>query len=104
VPSEWTTMLGRRLRKIIQNVFSDEQLIIPIAGLSNVYIDYITTFEEYLEQRYEGSSNVFGPLTESIMLKEFHVLATNIKNNIQTEDEDEIADLSNSQVTTFIPS
>jgi len=46
IPSEWTTMLGRRLRKVLQSVFNDEQLIIPISGLSNVYIDYITTFEE----------------------------------------------------------
>jgi len=37
------------------------------------------------------------------MLKEFYNLANNIKNNIQTEDEDQIIDLSNEQVTAFIP-
>jgi len=42
VPSEWTTTMGRRLRKILLKEFNkDKELIkyIPIAGLSNVYID-----------------------------------------------------------------
>jgi len=51
VPSEWTTMMGRRLRRIIKNNFPESNIKIPIAGLSNVYIDYVTTFEEYLKQR-----------------------------------------------------
>jgi len=36
VPSEWTTMVGRRLRKIIASIFTDKNIKIPIAGLSNV--------------------------------------------------------------------
>jgi len=36
VPSEWTTMLGRRLRKLVQKSFTDSNIKIPIAGLSNV--------------------------------------------------------------------
>jgi len=49
VPGEFTTMAGRRFRNQIDKVASDS---IPgvktiIAGLSNVYTHYITTFEEY---------------------------------------------------------
>ena len=34
-----------------------------IAGLTNTYSSYVTTFEEYQEQRYEGASTIFGPHT-----------------------------------------
>ena len=49
VPGEITTMAGRRLRNQIDKMVGDS---IPnvkaiIAGLSNVYSHYITTFEEY---------------------------------------------------------
>ena len=34
---------------------------VVIGGLSNMYGDYTTTFEEYQAQRYEGASTIFGP-------------------------------------------
>lgn len=34
-----------------------------IAGLTNTYSSYVTTFEEYQAQRYEGASTIFGPHT-----------------------------------------
>lgn len=37
---------------------------ILLSGLSNVYTDYITTFEEYQQQRYEGASTIYGPHTQ----------------------------------------
>ena len=36
---------------------------VVIAGLANTYSSYVTTFEEYAEQRYEGASTIFGPHT-----------------------------------------
>ena len=36
---------------------------VVIAGLANTYSSYITTFEEYAVQRYEGASTIFGPHT-----------------------------------------
>lgn len=36
---------------------------ITIAGLTNTYSSYVTTFEEYQAQRYEGASTIFGPHT-----------------------------------------
>lgn len=36
---------------------------VVLAGLTNTYSSYITTFEEYGVQRYEGASTIFGPHT-----------------------------------------
>jgi len=53
VPSEFTTMSGRRLREAIQKVMSDmceDEIVINsviIAGLCNTYSDYVATPEEY---------------------------------------------------------
>lgn len=51
VPGEFTTMAGRRFRNAI-NLESDTSGGLTgtktiIAGLSNVYTHYVTTFEEY---------------------------------------------------------
>lgn len=34
-----------------------------LAGLTNTYSSYITTYEEYHVQRYEGASTLYGPHT-----------------------------------------
>ncbi|EEB20546.1 ceramidase, putative [Pediculus humanus corporis] len=50
VPGEFTTMSGRRMKKQITKRMMENGLVNPwpiIAGLSNTYSDYITTFEEY---------------------------------------------------------
>ncbi|XP_028264532.1 neutral ceramidase isoform X2 [Parambassis ranga] len=52
---------------------SDMEVV--IAGLSNVYTHYITTYEEYQVQRYEGASTIYGPHTLSAYLHKFRGLA-----------------------------
>ena len=51
VPGEFTTMAGRilrdHLREIIRLYEPDNEPIVTIAGLSNLYTHYITTPEEY---------------------------------------------------------
>lgn len=58
--TEFTTMAGRRLRDAVKTVLSSgnsgENLHVVIAGLTNTYSQYVTTFEEYEVQRYEVSS------------------------------------------------
>lgn len=57
--TEFTTMAGRRLREAVKETlissgngeFDDENVV--IAGLTNAYSQYISTFEEYEQQRYE---------------------------------------------------
>ena len=69
-PAEFTTMAGRRLKRTMKSVFGDDVRVV-IAGLSNTYSSYVTTFEEYQEQRYEAGSTVFGPHTLTAYLNLF---------------------------------
>lgn len=58
--TEFTTMAGRRLRDAVKTVLTSgsngANVHVVIAGLTNTYSQYITTFEEYEVQRYEVSS------------------------------------------------
>ncbi|XP_016512699.2 neutral ceramidase 2-like [Nicotiana tabacum] len=81
VPGEFTTMAGRRLREAVKETlissgngeFDDENVV--IAGLTNAYSQYISTFEEYEQQRYEAASTLYGPHTLSAYIQEFEKLA-----------------------------
>ncbi|OWF56536.1 Synaptogyrin-2 [Mizuhopecten yessoensis] len=80
VPAEFTTMSGRRTRDavtaaLIQGGFPANTVSV-IAGLSNDYADYVTTYEEYQQQRYEGGSTIYGPHTLKAFIQELVTLAT----------------------------
>lgn len=70
VPGEFTTMSGRRLRSIIAKTAPEAKKVV-IAGLSNIYSDYIATPEEYQAQRYEAASTIYGPHTLDIYLNKY---------------------------------
>lgn len=79
VPAEFTTMSGRRTRDavkktLVANGFPADTIPV-IAGLSNDYADYVTTFEEYQEQRYEAASTIFGPRTLDAYIQQYVMLA-----------------------------
>lgn len=80
VPTEMTTMAGRRLRErikarlVAKGVVSQDAVVV-IAGLGNAYADYTTTFEEYQQQRYEGASTIYGPHQLNAYIQEFTRLA-----------------------------
>jgi len=81
IPAEVTTVAGRRLAKVAlgaalegdgsdeanenksKSYSNDATYKVIINGLANGYSGYVTTFEEYQAQRYEGASNLFGPNT-----------------------------------------
>lgn len=55
-------MAGRRLRDAVKTVLSGDKsfgsnIHVVIAGLTNTYSQYVTTYEEYEVQRYEVSYN-----------------------------------------------
>ncbi|XP_064404279.1 uncharacterized protein LOC135349656 [Halichondria panicea] len=86
VPAEFTTMSGRRLRDtvskvLVENGFSKD-FIPVVAGLSNTYADYVTTFEEFQVQRYEGASTIFGPHTLQAYIQEYSSLAASLAKGI----------------------
>ena len=58
MPGEVTVGLAERLMQRIPN--NDDEHIMLI-GLSNEYLSYLTTPEEYALQHYEGGSTIFGP-------------------------------------------
>ncbi|KAM6184823.1 neutral ceramidase [Rhynchocyon petersi] len=78
IPGEFTTMSGRRFREAVQAEFSSHgmhNMTVVISGLCNVYTHYVTTYEEYQVQRYEGASTIYGPHTLSAYIQLFRGLA-----------------------------
>ena len=73
------------LRKVILEKTMDipqntEDNKVMLAGLSNVYTHYITTYEEYQKQRYEGASTIYGPHTLRAYLQQYAYLTEKLFN------------------------
>lgn len=78
VPGEFTTMAGRRLKRAVAEVVGGAwdgpggaPLRVVLAGLTNTYSSYVTTWEEYQVQRYEGAFTIYGPHTLDAYIQEF---------------------------------
>lgn len=105
IPGEFTTMAGRRLRDAVKAVLSGENggefnsnLHVVIAGLTNTYSQYVTTFEEYQVQRYEGASTLFGPYTLDGYIQEFKRLASSMLNEQSIPSGPQPPDLLDKQI------
>lgn len=61
-PGEFTTVAGRRLLNTIAQTLGPESQHI-MCTYCNDYMGYVTTFEEYQEQAYEGGHTVYGQWT-----------------------------------------
>lgn len=75
VPAEMTTVAGGRLAdavlaKLAMKTGQKNGHCI-ISCYANAYAQYITTYEEYQAQQYEGASTLFGPHTLSAFKLEF---------------------------------
>ncbi|KAK7299873.1 hypothetical protein RJT34_10701 [Clitoria ternatea] len=108
VPGEFTTMAGRRLRDAVKTVLSSSKdfgsnIHVVIAGLTNTYSQYVTTYEEYQEQRYEGASTLFGPHTLSAYIQEFEKLAQALISGQPVEPGPQPPDLLNKQISLLTP-
>lgn len=60
IPGEPTIVSGLRLRRTVASIVGADLDDVLCMGYCNAYIHYVTTPEEYLEQRYEGGSTLFG--------------------------------------------
>ena len=90
VPAEFTSMAGWRLRKTVESILPPGTQTI-VAGLSNDYSGYVTTYEEYLRvdekpygfvgQSYEAASTQFGAFTLAAYQTKFAELAQALVNN-----------------------
>ncbi|XP_015873926.3 neutral ceramidase 1 [Ziziphus jujuba] len=107
VPGEFTTMAGRRLRDAVKTVLSSgdkgKNTHVVIAGLTNTYSQYVTTFEEYQVQRYEGASTLYGPHTLSAYIQEFKKLANAIVTSQTVEPGPQPPDLLDEQISLLAP-
>ncbi|GAB0099781.1 Neutral ceramidase [Sergentomyia squamirostris] len=87
-PGEFTTMSGRRLRNAVRNAAlqsRERDVKVIICGLSNMYTSYVATPEEYVIQRYEGASTLYGPHTLTIYLDQFSKLLQAMFNEEEVE-------------------
>merc|ERR1719483_693135 len=104
VPGEFTTMAGRRLREGVTKAAEDvgEQLNVVIAGLSNTYTHYITTWEEYQKQRYEAASTIYGPHTLSAYQQQYDFLVQAMIKGEDVPKGPPPSDLSDQEIS-FVP-
>src|SRR5206468_3704854 len=65
VPLEPTTMAGAEMQRAIGLAagltWDDARRRVAIVGLTNGFLQYVTTRAEYAMQNYEGGSTLFGP-------------------------------------------
>lgn len=73
LPGEFTTMSGRRVRRVIESMSGGQKVI--LAGLTNNYINYITTPEEYDGQSFEGGATIYGRNTIPVVTHLFGEMA-----------------------------
>jgi neutral ceramidase len=75
-PGEITTVAGWRLRDTIQNVLSKRGIKkVILSPYANAYCGYVTTYEEYQHQLYEGGHTIFGEWTLAAFQTKFKQLA-----------------------------
>merc|ERR1712142_1231773 len=122
-------MSGRRLRKTVKDALieASEEVVrtgqqfdtafrwkreettaelpeykVVVAGLSNVYTHYITTFEEYQRQRYEAASTIFGPHSLQAYQQQYAMLANKLVKSEGLAEGTPPANLYSKQIS-FVP-
>lgn len=84
IPWEATTMAGRRLRKTVLDALAPVGVdTVVIAGLSNDYLEYMATREEYTAQMYEGASTIAGPWQLAAAQQESRRLALTMAQGVE---------------------
>lgn len=80
-PAEFTAMSGRRFRAAVGKELGIDPRYVVVAGYSNDFGGYVTTWHEYQLQQYEGGHTLFGPWSEAAYRQEFVKLARALKSN-----------------------
>lgn len=87
LPWEVTTIAARRLRQELYDVLSPIGIdTVVIAGLTNSYVNYLVTREEYSSQQYEGASTLYGPWTLAVVQQEARRLAMSLRDGLPAPD------------------
>ncbi len=100
MPTEITTVAGRRLRKTLLDVLQSKNVKqVILSPYANAYAGYVTTREEYLLQKYEGGHTLFGQWTLAAMQTELQKLALKLVNN--EEDHSQALIFDREQIWEF---
>jgi neutral ceramidase len=97
IPGEVTITAGLRMRREVASVVGAELDDVLVAGYSNAYIHYVTTPEEYEEQRYEGGSTLFGRWEAPALTQIVVQLATAMRDKVTVGRGTPPPDLSHGQ-------
>ena len=75
-PGEFTTNAGARLRETVAAHLTPRGVAqVLLATYCNDYMGYVTTYEEYQQQAYEGGHTIFGQWTLAAFQTQFAALA-----------------------------
>ncbi len=94
IPGEVTITAGLRMRRAVADVVGADLHDVLVAGYSNAYIHYVTTPEEYENQRYEGGSTLFGKWEAPALTQVAVELATAMRDGRTVDRGDRPADVS----------
>lgn len=103
VPAEVTIVAGLRLRRTVAGIVGAGLGDVLVAGYSNGYLHYVTTPEEYDEQRYEGGSTMFGRWELPALQQVVAGLATAMRDGTAVPAGSPPADLSHRRRTRRRP-
>jgi neutral ceramidase len=94
LPAEVTIVSGLRLRRAVAAVVGAPLSHVLVAGYSNGYIHYVTTPEEYVAQRYEAGSTLFGRWELPALVQTATLLAEAMRDDAPVERGSPPPDLS----------
>lgn len=94
LPAEITIVSGLRLRRAVAGIVGAALTHVLVAGYSNGYIHYVTTPEEYVAQRYEAGSTMFGRWELPALVQTVSLLATAMRDGAAVERGTPPPDLS----------
>jgi neutral ceramidase len=87
IPFEITTVAGRRLQKQLEDQLIGETIkSVILSPYSNAFNGYITTFEEYQVQEYEGGHTVFGQWTLAATMQICNDLVSEFKKSPESRN------------------
>jgi neutral ceramidase len=98
IPTEVTTMSGRRIMNAVAAQFPPNQYHFVLSALANAYSGYLATPDEYPMQRYEAASTHFGPWELAAFEQEFTKLAQAMIHNQSVPSGSAPPDLLNDQI------
>ena len=94
LPAEITIVSGLRLRRAVADIVGAPLTHVLVAGYSNGYIHYVTTPEEYVAQRYEAGSTMYGRWELPALVQTASLLAAAMRAGVAVERGTPPPDLS----------